>query len=207
MFGLDEQIDAEFPRRPHLHGEVGRNSGTLPASAIDWIAAMDGLRAANAWTDADLGRAIGLGPSMINQCRSGRRPLPPAARIRLLSRLGFRITRARLLSVVPDEIRDAVLEGDSQSSFVQATLVDQFFDQIDEPSDGAFQAGPFLKGLADFRHESIHALGSTIGLSPADLERVCSGHARLPFRSKAAIIEQFSGFELGAVILSLPGEP
>ncbi|WP_425953295.1 hypothetical protein [Ralstonia pseudosolanacearum] len=203
MFGLDEQFGQETPGLTALNGDLGNQSSGNPASEIDWICAMESLRTQNAWGDADLSAAISLSTSMINQCRSGRRPLPPSARIRVLSHLGFEITRDRLLSVVPDEIREAVLEADASSAFTRSALVDRFLDELDEMDSGRTLAGSFLQGLADLSGKPLHDLGRSLNLSAEETDRVCAGRLRLPFRAKRAITEKFGGNELGSLIVRL----
>ncbi|WP_432263092.1 helix-turn-helix domain-containing protein [Cupriavidus sp. TMH.W2] len=205
MFGLDELIDSRTPSPATLNGDLGMMSVDLPASGIDWVRAMETLRIENGWSDADLGRSIRLSSSMITQCRTGRRPLPPAARIRVLSGLGFEITRDRLLGVVPDEIREAVMEADVNSSFTRSTLVDRYLDELDDVMEVDAGAGPFLRGLANLCGKDFYDLGRALALSPDEIDSVCSGKTRLPFRAKRAITERFGANELGSLILRLAG--
>jgi len=200
MFGLDELIDSPDARVRSMPGEPQADAMGSPAARMYWAQSLETLRAKRGWTDTELGKAVRINPSRLLQCMTGRRVPSPAARIRILVGLGFPITRDRLLSVLPDEIRVAVRDAELNADFIRTALVDEFLDQLD---DEPLAVAPFLRGLHEIAGRDLPAFAAFLFLGLEDLEAVLAGHRRLPFRAKRAITERFGGAELGELILRL----
>jgi len=77
-----------------------------------WVARLDALKDRHRLTDVALSRRIGISPAMLAHVRAGRNKLPPASKVRLLDALGYVLTRDVLLSVLPAELKSALLEVD-----------------------------------------------------------------------------------------------
>lgn len=75
---------------------------------------MDELKAKLELTDVALSRRVEISPAMLAHVRAGRRPLPPASRIRLLDALGYVMTRDLLLRLLPAELRSAIESVDNR---------------------------------------------------------------------------------------------
>lgn len=203
MFGVSEIVPvAEDPV-----GNLTSRSKFLaiaPAglSNAQWAELMDCFRLEQGWSDTQLSRRIGISISMIRQCRIHLRPLPPAARVRILAAMGIEMTRSSLIAALPAAVKDAVEAADSKSSFVRRTLVYGFFDRLDAGEAVEVVAG-FFDGLGAIAGVKSAGLAERLGLSMSELADLCEWHRPIPFRVKVAITDSFTAQDMGPLILSL----
>ena len=78
-----------------------------------WLERMDELKARLGLTDVGLGRQLDITGVMVGHVRGGRSALPTTARIRLLDKLGYTITREALLLLLPEAQRELVRAADN----------------------------------------------------------------------------------------------
>jgi hypothetical protein len=76
-----------------------------------WMDNLDRLKARlKLDSDVALSYAVGVSPAMLAHVRAGRRPLPLPARLRLLDKLGYKFTRERIISLLPEDAQAAIEE-------------------------------------------------------------------------------------------------
>ena len=76
----------------------------------EWTDRLDRLKARRKLeSDVVLAYTVGISPAMLAHVRAARRPLPLPARFRLLDKLGYKMTRERIISALPDDAK-AVIE-------------------------------------------------------------------------------------------------
>ena len=130
MFGLGEVVAvAKQPVRYLSSRSKFFSLAPTGLSNAQWAELMDLLRVEQGWTDTQLGKQIGISISMIRQCRIQMRPLPPAAKVRILTAMGVEMTRSSLIAALPSAVKEAVVAA--------------FFDGL------ATIAGVDLAGLAE----------------------------------------------------------
>lgn len=163
-------------------------------------------------SDTSLAAQIGLSKSMLSQCRSGARPLPLAARYRLLDKLGYALTRDLILAALGDEPREAITEADNKRAQRRAELsrLRRFLqDEVDELGQNARHA--WYTGLPEcIDKDGLLAdlsLGDALDLPAKQLKNVEAGLSKLPFWAKAAVLDNFDHSKLVALIESLPMQP
>lgn len=86
------------------------DSSAQPLPTDYWTRQLDQLKAQAAHSEGSLAALIGLSPAMLSHVRAGRRPMPMAARMRLLHHLGFEITRDLMIRMLPPDNAAAVLQ-------------------------------------------------------------------------------------------------
>lgn len=202
MFGLDDYIDDPAARARSI-GDQAPSISRVPLTISEWSAAIDLLRARRGWNDDELCRSIKINPNRLAQCRTGKRALPPAQRLRVLSGLGFPISIERLLGVLSPAIQLAARDSESERFSLKSTVVDQFFDEIDHVKVGQDTARRFLARLHTLSGGSLEDLAASIGLTQKEWDLSCSGQNLLPFRAKRAIVDRFGTEALYGIILEL----
>ncbi|AVX93377.1 hypothetical protein PkP19E3_35400 (plasmid) [Pseudomonas koreensis] len=171
-------------------------------SNSQWTELMDLLRVEQGWSDTQLGKQIGISISMIRQCRIQMRPLPPAAKVRILSAMGVEVTRSSLIAALPSAVKEAVAAADGKSSFVRRTLIYGFFDRLDAGETVDVVSG-FFDGLATIAGVDQEGLSERLGLTLDELTALRLGQRPIPFLVKVAITESFTAHDMGPLILSL----
>ncbi|WP_116894862.1 hypothetical protein [Pseudomonas savastanoi] len=203
MFGLSEVVAvAQEPARYLTSRSRFFSLAPNGLSNVQWAELMDLLRVEQGWTDTQLGKHIGISLSMIRQCRIQMRPLPPAAKVRILAAMGVEMTRSSLMTALPSAVQDAVVAADGQSSFVRRTLIYGFFDRLDAGEAPEVVAG-FFDGLAAIAGVGLALLAERLGLSLNELTELRDGRRPIPFLVKMAITESFTAQDMGPLILSL----
>lgn len=203
MFGLSEVVAvAQGPVRYLSSRSKFFSLARNGLSNAQWAELMDLLRVEQGWTDTQLGKRIGISISMIRQCRIQMRPLPPAAKVRILAAMGVEMTRSTLIAALPSAVKEAVVAADGQSSFVRRTLIYGFFDRLDAGETAEVVAG-FFDGLATIAAVDLAGLAERLGLSPSELTDLREGRRPIPFLVKVAITESFTAQDMGPLILSL----
>lgn len=179
---------------------------------LDWGRLLDRLKMRMDLSDTALAAQIGLSKSMLSQCRTGARPLPLAAKYRLLDKLGYALTRDLILAALADEPREAITEADNKRAQRRAELLllRRFLqDDVDELGVNARHAWyTGLPGCID--KDGLLAdlsLRDALDLSSKQLRDVEAGLTKLPFWSKAAVLNNFDHSKLVALIESLPRDP
>ncbi|MFL1480230.1 hypothetical protein [Pseudomonas grimontii] len=203
MFAEFEQPSHDATRLPTPAEATFRDFRNGEADNAYWLKAMDALQKEEGWNDTQLGKRIGLSVSMVHQCRTHVRPLPPAARVRIIAALGVELTKAHLITTLPLPVRRAIEETDAKASFLRSTLLYTFFDKLDSGSAQANQVERFFDGLCSIAGCSIDDLAKGIGISPAVVARVVCGDESLPFRSKVAIADLFPMYKVGPLLNSI----
>ncbi|WP_282366436.1 hypothetical protein [Pseudomonas sp. PS02290] len=203
MFGVNAELAAakELPRNLTSRS---RFFSLVPngLSNSEWTELMDMLRVERGWSDTKLGKEIGISISMIRQCRIQMRPLPPAAKVRILSAMGVEVTRSSLIAALPSAVKEAVAAADLQSSFVRRTLIYGFFDRLDA-GESADVVGGFFDGLAAIAGVDQQGLAERLGLTLDELTSLRQGLRPIPFLVKVAITESFTAHDMGPLIISL----
>ncbi|MBX8556980.1 hypothetical protein K5D43_21115 [Pseudomonas cichorii] len=171
-------------------------------SNSEWTELMDMLRIEQGWSDTKLGTQIGISISMIRQCRIQMRPLPPAAKVRILSAMGVEMSLSSLMAALPTAVKKAVADANGQSSFVRRTLIYGFFDRLDAGETVDVVAG-FFYGLAGIAGVDQAGLADRLGLTVDELVALRQGQRPIPFLVKLAITESFTAHDMGPLILSL----
>jgi transcriptional regulator with XRE-family HTH domain len=203
MFGLGEVVAvAKQPVRYLSSRSRFFSLAPTGLSNAQWAELMDLLRVEQGWTDTQLGKQIGISISMIRQCRIQMRPLPPAAKVRILTAMGVEMTRSSLIAALPSAVKEAVVAADGQSSFVRRTLIYGFFDRLDA-GEGADVVAGFFDGLATIAGVDLAGLAERLGLSLTELTCIREGRKPIPFLVKVSIIESYTAQDMGALILSL----
>jgi len=203
MFGLSEVVAvAQEPDRFLTSRSKFFSLAPNGLSNPQWAELMDLLRVEQGWTDTQLGKRIGISISMIRQCRIQMRPLPPAAKVRILAAMGVEMTRSTLIAALPFAVKEAVVAADGQSSFVRRTLIYGFFDRLDAGETAEVVAG-FFDGLAAIAGVELAGLAERLGLSLSELTDLREGQRPIPFLVKVAITESFTAQDMGPLILSL----
>lgn len=85
-----------------------------PEEAAWWTGRLDALKAHTQWSDARVARRLQISPAQLSHVRTGHRPLPMPARVRLLHALGYVYTQDLFLTIMPAEFRDAVRAWDAR---------------------------------------------------------------------------------------------
>ena len=203
MFGLIETVAVgDEPVRCLTSRSKFFSTAPDGSSNVQWAELMDLLRLEQGWTDTQLGKNIGISISMIRQCRIQMRPLPPAARVRILAAMGVEMTRSSLIAAMPSAVKDAVEAADGQSSFVRRTLIYGFFDRLDAGEAPDVVSG-FFDGLAAIAGVNLAGLAERLGVSLSELMELRGGQRPIPFRVKVAITESFTAQDMGPLIISL----
>lgn len=203
MFGLSEVVPLDQEPVRYLSSRSKFFSlAPTGLSNAQWAELMDSLRVEQGWTDTQLGKHIGISISMIRQCRIQMRPLPPAAKVRILAAMGVEMTRSSLIAALPSAVKEAVVAADGQSSFVRRTLIYGFFDRLDAGEASDVVAG-FFDGLATIAGVDLAGLAERLGLSPTELTDLREGRRPIPFLVKVSITESFTAQDMGPLILSL----
>jgi transcriptional regulator with XRE-family HTH domain len=203
MFGLNEVVAVAKEPVRYLSSRTKFFSLAPGGLSNDqWAELMDLIRVEQGWTDTQLGKHIGISISMIRQCRIKMRPLPPAARVRILGAMGVEVTRSSLIAALPSAVKEAVVAADGQSSFVRRTLIYGFFDRLDTGDSAQVVAG-FFDGLAAIAGLELADLAERLGLSLIELNDLREGRRPIPFLVKLVITESFTAQDLGPLILSL----
>ena len=168
---------------------------------IDWIAKLDALRDRMSLNDSQVAAELGLSRSMLAQVRSGHRQLPTKAKLRLLDKLGYALTRGMVLAALSNELTETITEADNQRAQDRASLqacfnfLEDEFDRL-EPA----MKKKFFDLLCELGSCDRGKLGALLSLRPAELRDVQGGDKRLPFLARAAIYETFDSVELARVI-------
>lgn len=176
-----------------------------------WNKKLDELRShANLISEVKLGLEIGISPAMLAHVRSGRRNLPLPARIRLLDKLGYSLTRDLLIRMLPeDDVRELV-------AFESRLLKP---DNYTDPSNEKLDLPPLESGKHDFWNLKLDALKASSGLlkeieladrikvNPALLTHVRAGRRKLPIAAKLKLLDRL-GYNLtrNLVLRALPEE-
>ncbi len=203
MFGLNEAVAvAQEPARYLTSRSRFFSLAPSGLSNAQWAELMDLLRVEQGWSDTQLGKHIGISISMIRQCRIQMRPLPPAAKVRILAAMGVEMTRSSLIAALPPAVKEAVVAADGQSSFVRRTLIYGFFDRLDAGVTAEVVSG-FFDGLAAIAGVELAELAERLGLSTNELADLRGGRRPIPFLVKVAITEAFTAHDMGPLILSL----
>lgn len=171
-------------------------------SNSEWTELMDMLRVEQGWSDTRLGKQIGISISMIRQCRIQMRPLPPAAKVRILSAMGVEMSLSSLIAALPSAVKEAVAAAIGQSSFVRRTLIYGFFDRLDAGEAVEVVSG-FFDGLAAIACVDQEGLAERLGLTLDELIALRQGQRPIPFLVKVAITDSFTALDMGPLILSL----
>jgi transcriptional regulator with XRE-family HTH domain len=207
MFGLIEEVPvARGPVRDLTSRSKFFSLAPYGLTNAQWTELMDLLRMEQGWTDTQLGKRIGISISMIRQCRIQMRPLPPAAKVRILAAMGVEVTLSNLIAALPTAVKEAVVAADSQSSFVRRTLIYGFFDRLDAGEAAEVVAG-FIDGLAEIAGVELAGLAERLGLPLNELTDLREGRRPIPFLVKMAITESFTAHDMGPLILSLLPTP
>lgn len=168
---------------------------------IDWIAKLDLLRDRMSLNDSQVAAELGLSRSMLAQVRSGHRQLPTKAKLRLLDKLGYALTRGTVLAALSGELTETINEADNRRAQDRASLLACFNfleDEFDRLGPGARkQFFDLLCALAGCDRAKLCAL---MDVRPAELREVQAGNKRLHFLAKAAIYENFDSIGLAGVI-------
>jgi DNA-binding Xre family transcriptional regulator len=77
---------------------------------MDWLKELDKLKAARQYTDTELAATLGISKGFLSDLRSGRRPMPTAVRLAIVDRMGYDLTRNVLISILPIEIQQKVMD-------------------------------------------------------------------------------------------------
>ncbi len=168
---------------------------------IDWIAKLDALRDQMSLNDSQVAAELGLSRSMLAQVRSGHRQLPTKAKLRLLDRLGYALSRGMVLATLSNELTETITAADNQRALDRAsqlacfTFLEEEFDRL-EPA----AKKKFFDLLCDLGACDRGKLGALLGFRPTELREVQSGEKHLHFLAKAAIYENFDLVELAKVI-------
>ena len=168
---------------------------------IDWIAKLDALRDRMSLNDSQLAAELGLSRSMLAQVRSGHRQLPTKAKLRLLDKLGYALSRGMVLSALSNELTETITEADNQRALDRASQLACFTfleEELDRLEPGARKK--FFDLLCDLAACDRGKLGALLGLRPAELREVQGSDKRLHFLAKAAIYENFDSVELAKAI-------
>ena len=107
---------------------------------IDWIAKLDLLRDRMSLNDSQVAAELGLSRSMLAQVRSGHRQLPTKAKLRLLDKLGYALTRGTVLAALSGELTETINEADNRRAQDRASLLACFNfleDEFDRLGPGA----------------------------------------------------------------------
>ena len=203
MFGLSEIAPvADEPVRNLTSRIKFYATASVGLSNAQWAELMDLFRLEQGWTDTQLSKRIGISISMIRQCRIQMRPLPPAARVRILAEMGVEMTLSSLIAALPAAVKDAFEAANGKSSFVRRTLVYGFFDRLDAGEAAEVVAG-FFDGLSAIAGIKLAGLAERLGLSMSELTELREGRRPIPFRVKVAITDSFTARDMGSLILSL----
>lgn len=203
MFGtIDSGVPAAEQLRGHSSNSRFFTAGSLGLSNVEWATLMDTVRREKEWTDTQLGKCIGISLSMIRQCRTHSRPVPPAARVRLMAAMGVEMSRTALLAALPAAVKTAVEDADANSSSLRKALIYDFFDRLDAGED-ADVTRRFIDGLAEIAGTDLTVLADRLGVTLADLVDVRGGKRPIPFHAKMTISESFSTQALGTLVISL----
>ncbi len=200
LFAVFEQSSLDTAQLPTPAEATFHDLRKCGADNACWIKVMDALQQEEGWNDTQLGKRIGLSVSMVHQCRTQVRPLPPAARVRIIAALGVELTKAHLITTLPLPVRKAIEETEAKASFLRSTLLYTFFDKLDSGRAQLDQVERFFEGLCSIAGCSIEDLAQGIGICPAVVARVVSGDESLPFRSKVAIADLFPMSKVGPLL-------
>lgn len=175
---------------------------------IDWIAKLDALRARMSLNDSQLAAELGLSRSMLAQVRSGHRQLPTKAKLQLLDKLGYALTRGIALAALSSEVTATITEADNQRAQDRASLR-VCFDFLEHEFDGLVPPVKtrFFELLCDLAACGRGELAALLQLQPAELRDVQRGEKRLHFLAKAALYENFDSIELAQVIDKITPNP
>ncbi|MBJ2286764.1 MULTISPECIES: hypothetical protein [Pseudomonas] len=203
MFGvMAEPTAAKEPPRNLTSRSKFLSLAPNGLSNSEWTELMDMLRVEQGWSDTRLGKQIGISISMIRQCRIQMRPLPPAARVRILSAMGVEMSLSSLIAALPSAVKEAVAAANGQSSFVRRTLIYGFFDRLDAGETVDVIRG-FFDGLAAIAGVDQEGLAERLGLTLDELIDLRQGLRPIPFLVKVAITDSFTALDMGPLILSL----
>lgn len=203
MFGvMAEPTAAKEPPRNLTSRSKFLSLASNGLSNSEWTELMDMLRVEQGWSDTRLGKQIGISISMIRQCRIQMRPLPPAARVRILSAMGVEMSLSSLIAALPSAVKEAVAAANGQSSFVRRTLIYGFFDRLDAGETVDVIRG-FFDGLAAIAGVDQEGLAERLGLTLDELIDLRQGLRPIPFLVKVAITDSFTALDMGPLILSL----
>lgn len=81
---------------------------------MDWLKEMNALKEAQQQTDTQLAATLGISKGFLSDIRSKRRPLSPALKLAIIDRMGHKITKAVLISILPDDLQKKVMEIESK---------------------------------------------------------------------------------------------
>lgn len=168
---------------------------------IDWIAKLDTLRDRMSLNDSQLAAELGLSRSMLAQVRSGHRQLPTKAKLRLLDKLGYALTRGLALAALSNEVTETITEADNRRAQDRASLL-VCFNFLEDEFDSLEPAKKkkFFDLLCDLATCDRADLAALLDLRPAELRDVQGGDKRLHFLAKAAVVDNFDCVELANVI-------
>lgn len=175
---------------------------------IDWIAKLDALRDRMSLNDSQMAAELGLSRSMLAQVRSGHRQLPTKAKLRLLDKLGYALSRGMVLAALSNELTETITEADNQRALDRASLL-ACFTFLEEEFDRLEPAAKkkFFDLLCELALCDRGKLGALLGLRAAELREVQGGDKHLHFLAKAAIYENFDSVELAKVIDQIAPSP
>lgn len=167
---------------------------------MDWNRLLDRLKTQLGCNETELGEVLGISRSMLSQCRSGTRPLPATVKIKLLDKLAYRLTRQKILSVLPDEFAAAVQAADDSTFLSRASrlAVLRFIEEFENQPSLVKEL--FVENLCALNSCSREVLSKTLGLEDEQLQQVIDGKEKLPFWAKQSILDNFDLVELSTAV-------
>ena len=173
-----------------------------------WPALLDKLKAElGDLNELQLAGAIGLSQSMLSQVRIGHRPLPTKAKIAVLDKLGYALTRNLVLSTLPGDVAEAIGDADNRRAKDRARLrtcmefVDREFDLL-----AGHKKTKFIDALCENAECDRKTLAAALQLLPRELREIEQGTRQLPLWSKTAVFEHFDAPALSDLICAIASE-
>jgi hypothetical protein len=75
-----------------------------------WIRQIEEYKQKSRLSDVAVSKRLDISPAMLAHVRMGRRSLPMQGRLRLLDALGYVVTRDLLLRILPEDMRNAIVD-------------------------------------------------------------------------------------------------
>lgn len=167
----------------------------------NWPALLDKLKLRLDLNETELAATIGLSRSMLSQVRIDHRPLPTKAKLVVLDRLGYVLTRGMVLSALPTELSATISEADNARAQEKAMVavcrmfLEEDFDRLDPPARKRFVSQLCVVGECDRK-----VLAKALEIRPSDLRAIESAESKLPFWAKTALLDNFDAAELNSAI-------
>lgn len=167
----------------------------------NWPALLDKLKARFNLNETQLAATVGLSRSMLSQVRTDHRPLPTKAKLVVLDKLGYTLTRGVVLSVLPTELSATITEADNARVQERAmdtvcrVFLEEEFDRLEASARTRFFNQLCVLGECD-----RDVLIKVLQIQPSELFAIESAEAKLPFWAKTALFDNFDLAELTTAI-------